>query len=63
MTKETKKIQTRLIYLKKAHRDLDEKVILEERKRSDSELSKLKLKKLHLREEIAVLEHELAHEQ
>jgi|TARA_B110000495_G_C22819918_1_gene478617 hypothetical protein len=58
-TKATEKIQTRLIYLKKAHRELDEKIILEERKRSDDDLHKLKLKKLHMKEEIAVLENEL----
>jgi|TARA_B110000037_G_C16651952_1_gene314945 hypothetical protein len=55
----TKKIQTRLVYLKKAHRELDEKIILEERKRSDDDLHKLKLQKLHMKEEIAVLEDEL----
>lgn len=54
-----KKIQTRLVYLKKAHRELDEKIILEERKRSDDDLHKLKLKKLHMKEEITVLEDEL----
>ena len=54
-----KKIQTRLVYLKNAHRELDEKIILEERKRSDDDLHKLKLKKLHMKEEITVLEDEL----
>lgn len=57
--KATEKIQTRLIYLKKAHRELDEKIILEERKRSDDDLHRLKLKKLHMKEEIAELEEEL----
>ena len=59
MNATAEQIQTRLVELKKEHRDLDEKIILEERTRTDSDLSKMKMKKLHLRKEISALEEDL----
>jgi hypothetical protein len=54
------KKRTRLIYLKKQHRDLDNGIITAFKMRTeDGVVSKLKLKKLHLKEEIARLEEEL----
>lgn len=55
------KIRTRLIYLKKQHRDLDNGIVTAFKMRTeDGVVSKLKLKKLHLKEEIIKLEEELA---
>jgi hypothetical protein len=55
------KIRTRLIYLKKQHRDLDNGITTAYKMRTeDLVVSKLKLKKLHLKEEIIRLEEELA---
>ena len=54
------KKRTRLIYLKKQHRDLDNGIITAFKMRTeDGVVSKLKLKKLHLKEEIVRLEEEL----
>jgi len=54
------KIRTRLIYLKKQHRDLDEGIITAFKMHTeDNVVSKLKLKKLHIKEQIAHLEVEL----
>jgi len=54
------KKRTRLIYLKKQHRDLDNGIITAFKMRTeDGVVSKLKLKKLHLKEEIVKLEAEL----
>ena len=55
------KKRTRLIYLKKQHRDLDNGITTAYNMRTeDLVVSKLKLKKLHLKEEIIRLEEELA---
>ena len=55
------KIRTRLIHLKKQHRDLDNGITTAYKMRTeDLVVSKLKLKKLHLKEEIIRLEEELA---
>jgi hypothetical protein len=55
------KKRTRLIYLKKQHRDLDNGIVTAFKMRTeDGVVSKLKLKKLHLKEEILKLEEELA---
>jgi len=55
------KKRTRLIYLKKQHRDLDNGIDTAYKMRTeDLVVSKLKLKKLHLKEEIVKLEEELA---
>jgi hypothetical protein len=55
------KKRTRLIYLKKQHRDLDNGITTAYKMRTeDLIVSKLKLKKLHLKEEILKLEEELA---
>jgi len=55
------KKRTRLIYLKKQHRDLDNGIDTAYKMRTeDLVVSKLKLKKLHLKEEILRLEEELA---
>jgi len=55
------KKRTRLIYLKKQHRDLDNGITTAYNMRTeDLVVSKLKLKKLHLKEEIVKLEEELA---
>ena len=55
------KIRTRLIHLKKQHRDLDDGITTAYKMRTeDLVVSKLKLKKLHLKEEIIRLEEELA---
>ena len=54
------KIRTRLIYLKKQPRDLDEGIITAFKMHTeDNVVSKLKLKKLHIKEQIAHLEVEL----
>tara|TARA_Y100000389_G_scaffold54463_1_gene50341 strand:- start:6066 stop:6275 length:210 start_codon:yes stop_codon:yes gene_type:complete len=54
------KKRTRLIYLKKQHRDLDNGINTAYKMRTeDLVVSKLKLKKLHLKEEIVRLEEEL----
>jgi hypothetical protein len=54
------KIRTRLIYLKKQHRDLDDGIITAFKMHTEDQVvSKLKLKKLHLKEEIVQLEKEL----
>jgi len=54
------KKRTRLIYLKKQHRDLDNGIDTAYKMRTeDLVVSKLKLKKLHLKEEIVKLEAEL----
>ncbi len=54
------KKRTRLIYLKKQHRDLDNGIVTAFKMRTeDGVVSKLKLKKLHLKEEIVKLEAEL----
>ena len=54
------KKRTRLIYLKKQHRDLDNGIITAFKMHTeDGVVSKLKLKKLHLKEEIVKLEAEL----
>ena len=55
------KKRTRLIYLKKQHRDLDNGITTAYNMRTeDLVVYKLKLKKLHLKEEILRLEEELA---
>ena len=55
------KKRTRLIYLKKQHRDLDNGIDTAYKMRTeDLVVSKLKLKKLHLKEEIVRLEEELS---
>ena len=55
------KKRTRLIYLKKQHRDLDNGIVTAFKMRTeDGVVSKLKLKKLHLKEEILKLEEEVA---
>jgi len=55
------KKRTHLIYLKKQHRDLDEGIVTAFKMHTkDNVVSKLKLKKLHLKEEILKLEEELA---
>ena len=55
------KKRTRLIYLKKQHRDLDNGITTAYNMRTeDLVVSKLKFKKLHLKEEILRLEEELA---
>ena len=52
--------RTHLIYLKKQHRDLDEGIITAFKMHTeDNVVSKLKLKKLHIKEQIAHLEDEL----
>ena len=54
------KKRTHLIYLKKQHRDLDEGIVAAFKMHTkDNVVSKLKLKKLHLKEEISHLEEEL----
>ena len=54
------KKRTRLIYLKKQHRDLDNGITTAYKMHTeDLVVSKLKLKKLHLKEEIVRLEKEL----
>jgi hypothetical protein len=54
------KKRTRLIYLKKQHRDLDNGIVTAFKMHTDDlTISKLKLKKLHLKEEIVKLEKEL----
>jgi|TARA_B110000914_G_C15164770_1_gene310037 hypothetical protein len=54
------KKRTHLIYLKKQHRDLDEGIVTAFKMHTkDNVVSKLKLKKLHLKEEISHLEEEL----
>jgi hypothetical protein len=56
-----KKKRTRLIYLKKQHRDLDDGIITAYNMHTkDNIVSKLKLKKLHIKEEISQLEEELS---
>lgn len=58
--KAIEKKRTHLIYLKKQHRDLDEGIITAFKMHTkDNIVSKLKLKKLHLKEEIAKLEEEI----
>ena len=62
MTRNTsiEKKRTHLIYLKKQHRDLDEGIITAFKMHTkDNIVSKLKLKKLHLKEEIVQLERDL----
>ena len=62
MTKEIskEKIKTRLIHLKKQHKDLDNGIVTAYNMRTqDDVVSKLKLRKLHLKEEIIHLEEEL----
>ena len=62
MTKEIskEKIKTRLIHLKKQHRDLDDGITTAYNMRTeDGVVSKLKLRKLHLKEEINDLESKL----
>ena len=55
-----KKKRTHLIYLKKQHRDLDEGIVTAFKMHTkDNVVSKLKLKKLHIKEEISHLEEEL----
>ena len=54
------KKRTRLIYLKKQHRDLDKGIVTAFKMHTEDQVvSKLKLKKLHLKEEIVKLEKEL----
>ena len=54
------KKRTHLIYLKKQHRDLDEGIVTAFKMHTkDNVVSKLKLKKLHIKEEISHLEEEL----
>jgi hypothetical protein len=58
--KTTEQLRTRLIHLKKQHRDLDDGITTAYKMRTeDLVVSKLKLKKLHLKEEITHLEEEL----
>ena len=62
MTRNTsiEKKRTHLIYLKKQHRDLDEGIITAFKMHTqDNVVSKLKLRKLHLKEEIAQLEEDI----
>jgi hypothetical protein len=55
--------RTHLIYLKKQHRDLDNGIITAFKMHTeDSVVSKLKLKKLYLKEEITKLEDEIIEE-
>jgi len=61
LNKKTEKKRTHLIYLKKQHRDLDDGIITAFKMHTeDTIVSKLKLKKLHLKEKIAKLEEELS---
>jgi hypothetical protein len=56
----TEQKRTHLIYLKKQHRDLDNGIITAFKMHTkDNVVTKLKLKKLHLKEEITQLEREL----
>ena len=56
----TEQKRTHLIYLKKQHRDLDNGIITAFKMHTaDGIISKLKLKKLYLKEEITQLEEEL----
>jgi len=58
--KTTEQLRTRLIHLKKQHKDLDNGIVTAYNMRTqDDVVSKLKLKKLHLKEEIIHLEEEL----
>ena len=58
------KKHTHLIYLKKQHRDLDEGIITAFKMHTkDNIVSKLKLKKLHLKEEISQLEEDIFEEE
>ena len=58
--KTTEPLRTRLIHLKKQHKDLDNGIVTAYNMRTqDDVVSKLKLKKLHLKEEITHLEEEL----
>mgnify|MGYP006085039577 FL=1 len=58
------KKRTHLIYLKKQHRDLDEGIITAFKMHTqDNVISKLKLRKLHLKEEIAQLEEDIIEEE
>ena len=53
--------RTHLIYLKKQHRDLDNGIVTAYNMHTrHNVISKLKLKKLHLKEEITQLEEELS---
>ena len=62
--KTIEKKRTHLIYLKKQHRDLDEGIITAFKMHTkDNIVSKLKLKKLHLKEEIAQLEEDIFEEE
>ena len=66
MTRNTsiEKKRTHLIYLKKQHRDLDEGIITAFKMHTqDNVISKLKLRKLHLKEEIAQLEEDIIEEE
>jgi len=66
MTRNTsiEKKRTHLIYLKKQHRDLDEGIITAFKMHTqDNVVSKLKLRKLHLKEEIAQLEEDIIEEE
>ena len=57
----TEQKRTHLIYLKKQHRDLDNGIITAYKMRTeDNVVSKLKLKKLYLKEEITKLEEEIS---
>ena len=57
----TEQKRTHLIYLKKQHRDLDDGIITAYNMHTkDNIVSKLKLKKLHIKEEISQLEEELS---
>lgn len=57
------KKRTHLIYLKKQHRDLDNGIVTAYNMHTrDNVISKLKLKKLHLKEEIIQLEEDLFEE-
>ena len=59
-TQKTEKKRTHLIYLKKQHRDLDDGIITAFKMHTEDQVvSKLKLKKLHLKEEIIHLESQL----
>ena len=60
----TEQKRTHLIFLKKQHRDLDNGIITAYKMRTeDNVVSKLKLKKLYLKEEITQLEEELFEEE
>ena len=60
----TEQKRTHLIYLKKQHRDLDNGIITAFKMHTqDNIISKLKLKKLYLKEEITQLEEELFEEE